>query len=227
MINAFPHSIGRKSAVLICSCLFMYLSCINDEGKVKELLSKRLGVDEAHNIEAYMSTTGVMKARLRSPMMLRYQDTIAKVVFPQSLHVDFFNDSINIESKLDARYGEYYETKNQVFLKDSVKVSNNTGDTLFCQELWWDQQLQKFHTDKPVRIHRPDMIMIGVGLSAPQDFKTFEIYKISNSILRVSENAMGTDSVHVTDSLKPAIPMPFGIRTDSTRKADSLKKKNP
>ena len=59
--------------------------------------------------------------------------------FPKDIHVDFFNDSTKIENQMDARFAEYYETKNQVFLKDSVKVFNNTSDTLFCQELWWDQ----------------------------------------------------------------------------------------
>jgi LPS export ABC transporter protein LptC len=209
MTNAFLRSIAGPLLTVTCSCIFMLASCENDEAKVNELTSKRLGVDEAHNVEAYMSTTGVMKARLRAPLMLRYQDTIAKVVFPESMHVDFFNDSVKIESQLDSRYGEYYETKNKVFLKDSVKVFNNTGDTLFCQELWWDQQLQKFYTDKPVRIHRPDMIMIGVGLSAPQDFKTFEIYKISNSILRVKNNMMGTDSLAAVSDSSRHRPIPL------------------
>lgn len=206
MINALARSIACNLFTVACSCIFIFSSCINDEDEVKKLFSKRLGVDEAHNVEAYMSSTGVMKARLRAPLMLRYQDTLAKVEFPQSMHVDFFNDSINIESQLDARFGEYYETKNKVFLKDSVKVFNNTGDTLYCQELWWDQTSQKFYTDKPVRIHRPDMIMIGVGLSAPQDFKTFEIYKISNSILRVKDNMLGTDSLVNRDSISRPFP---------------------
>jgi LPS export ABC transporter protein LptC len=208
MTNAFLRSIVGPLLTVACSSIFMLMSCENDEAKVNELTSKRLGVDEAHNVEAYMSTTGVMKARLRAPLMLRFQDTIAKVEFPESMHVDFFNDSVKIESQLDSRYGEYYETKNKVFLKDSVRVFNNTGDTLFCQELWWDQALQKFYTDKPVRIHRPDMIMIGVGLSAPQDFKTFEIYKISNSIIRVKNDMLGTDSLAVRDSsTRPALPI--------------------
>ena len=209
MTNAFLRSIAGPLLTVTCSCIFMLASCENDEAKVNELTSKRLGVDEAHNVEAYMSTTGVMKARLRAPLMLRYQDTIAKVVFPESMHVDFFNDSVRIESQLDSRYGEYYETKNKVFLKDSVKVFNNTGDTLFCQELWWDQALQKFYTDKAVRIHRPDMIMIGMGLSAPQDFKTFEIYKISNSILRVKNNMMGTDSLAAAGDSSIHRPIPL------------------
>jgi LPS export ABC transporter protein LptC len=212
MTNASLRSIVLTLLTVTCSCCLIFSSCVNDENEVKELTSKRLGVDEAHNVEAYMSSTGVMKARLRAPLMLRYQDSIAKVVFPETMHVDFFNDSIHIESQLDSRYGEYYETKNQVFLKDSVKVFNNTGDTLFCQELWWDQNQSKFHTDKAVRIHRPDMIMIGTGLSAPQDFKTFEIYKITNSILRVKNNMMGTDSLAVNDSSRRQVFPPDSLR---------------
>lgn len=167
--------------------LFLLVACVNNEDDVKKLSSKRLGVDEGRNIEAFMSSTGKMKARLRAPLMLRYQDTSSKVVFPNSMHVDFFNDSTKIESQLDANYGEYFEMRNKIFLKDSVRVFNNTGDTLYCQELWWDQSTQRFYTDKPVRIHRPDMIMNGVGFSAPQDFKYFEMYKISNSTLRVKQ----------------------------------------
>jgi LPS export ABC transporter protein LptC len=172
---------------VLCGCLFAYTSCVNSEKEVNDLLTKKTGVDEATNVQGYMSNTGKMKARLRAPSMLRYQDSTARVVFPKSLHVDFFNDSTKIESQMDARYAEYYEIKAQVFLRDSVRVYNSANDTLFCQELWWDQNKQRFYTDKPVRIHRPDMIMIGVGLSAPQDFKSFEMYKITNSVLRVRE----------------------------------------
>ena len=170
---------------VLCGCLFVFVRCVNSEQEVNELLKKKTGVDEATNVEGYMSNTGRMKAKLKAPSMLRYQDSSSRVVFPKTLHVDFFNDSTRIDNQLDAHYAEYYEGKSQVFLKDSVRVYNNAKDTLFCQELWWDQNLQKFYTDKPVRVHRPDIIMIGVGLSAPQDFKTFEMYNLTNSIMRV------------------------------------------
>jgi len=193
-MSSFMRALGplRKARVaLLIPCVFLALtwtqSCSNNEDEVRELLDKKLGVDEAHNVEAYMSSTGQMKARLKAPLMRRYQDTIAKVVFPNTMHVDFYNDSTVIESQLDALYGEYFESQNKVYLKDSVRVFNNKSDTLFCQELWWDQDQQNFYTDKPVRIHRPDMIMYGVGLRAPQDFSYFEMYRITNSVLRVKE----------------------------------------
>lgn len=169
------------------SCLFIFGSCVNSEEEVNELLGKKIGVDEASNINAYMSNSGKMKALLKAPSMFRFQDSTSRTAFPDGVHVDFYNDSTFVENQVDAHYGEYFEMKAQVFLKDSVRVFNNKNDTLFCQELWWDQTKQLIYTDKPVRVHRPDMIMYGVGLSAPQDFKTFEMYKITNSVLRVSD----------------------------------------
>ncbi len=162
-------------------------SCENDEKNVQAFFEKKLGVDEALNIESYMSQGGRVKAKLTAPKMLRYQDTSSRVELPETLHVDFFDSLLQVESKLDAQFALYHENRNQVYLRDSIKVYNTKGDTLFCEELYWDQVLEKFFTEKPVRIHTPDMIMQGLGLSAPQDFKTFEIYKVTNSMIRIKD----------------------------------------
>ena len=176
----------RNTAIALLAS-FLVSSCVNDETKVKALFQKKLGVDEAVNIESYMSQGGKMKAKLTAPLMLRYQDTSARVEFPKTLHVDFFDSTLQIESRLDALFAIYYESRNTIFIRDSVRVYNTKGDTLFCKELNWDQAQGKFYTDKPVRIHTLEMIMYGEGLSAPQDFKTFDIFKVTNSVMRVKQ----------------------------------------
>ena len=175
----------RKTFLFLLTTILV--GCENDENKVNAIFSKKLGVDEATNMESYMSQGGVMKARLTSPKMLRYQDTSSRIEFPNTLHVDFYDSTLNIENRLDANFATYYETRKYVYLKDNIKVYNIKGDTLFCKELTWDQNLERFYTDKPVRINTPDLIMYGEGLSAPQDFKTFEIYKVTNSVIRVQQ----------------------------------------
>lgn len=212
-----------KMAVGI-GCLFtlmMILASCNKKAPVtKDPLSKYLNVDVANNVEAYMTNGGKMKARLRAPQMMSYSDTANRIEFPKTMHVDFYNDSSVIESQLDSRMGTYYEGQSKVFLKDSVKVFNVVGDTLYANELWWDQRSQQFYTDKPVRVHRPTMIMIGVGLKAPQDFKMFEMYKITNSILRVKDlgemvtpdsTAAGRDTTMKTQ-VKPPVDVPAGTQ---------------
>jgi LPS export ABC transporter protein LptC len=132
------------------------------------------------------------------------------VEFPNNLHVDFFDDSLLVQSQLDARYARYVETQNKIFLRDSVRVFNTRGDTLFCQELWWDQNEQRFYTDKPVRIHQPGTIINGVGLTAPQDFKTFTMFRITNSVLRVSEgvSTQPDSTAAAADSSAPRFTRP-------------------
>lgn len=171
----------------IILCSLVLVACENDEKKVNAFFEKKLGVDKATNIESYMSQGGKMKAKLTAPVMLRYQDTSSRMELPNSLHIDFYDSTKRVESKLDALYASYYENDNKIFLRDNVRVYNTKGDTLFCKELWWDQRIQKFYTEKSVSIHTADMIMYGEGLSAPQDFKTFEIYKVTNSVIRVNQ----------------------------------------
>ena len=49
------------------------------------------------------------------------------------------------------------------------------GDTLYCDELWWDRNRtgNEFYTDKPVRIRTKTQIINGTGMEASQDFKNW------------------------------------------------------
>ena len=186
------HSLPPVCAAFLSAFLSL-AGCVNDEKKVNDLFERKIGVDQASDIVSYMSQGGRMKARLTSPRMLRFQDTLPRMEFPDGLHVDFYDTTLQVENQVDARYAKYLEMQNKVMLKDSVRVYNRMKDTLFCEELWWDQASQRFDTDKPVRIIRPGMVINGVGLTAPQDFKTFTIFRITNSTV-VNDGYLQIDS---------------------------------
>lgn len=152
-------------------CCFFLCACENDMEDIKALTVKRASVEEGIEINSYLSQKAKVKAKLTAPLMKRYQTDSPYVEFPKTLHVDFYNDSLKIESQLNARYGKYKENEHKVFLKDSVVFFNIKGDTLYCRELWWDQQTEKFYTDKPVRMVRKDNTVIyGMcGLRASQN----------------------------------------------------------
>lgn len=174
MKNAFRNII--KLTACFASCFFM-AGCENSDEAIKELASKRIGVEEAKDVVINYSISGKTKSQLKAPLMLRYQDTAAYIEFPKTIHADFYNDSLVIESKLDSRYAKYNENESKVFLRDSVRVTNSNGDTLYCKELYWDRSKkgQEFYTDKPVRIRTKTHIIDGDGLDAPQDFKDWHI----------------------------------------------------
>lgn len=170
-------------AAFSISCFFV-LSCENDIKEVNDFLKKQTAIEEGEDVTIFTSQEGKIKARLRAPYMLRYQADSSYTEFPRSLHVDFFDDSTRIESTVDARYARYREYEEKVLLRDSVVVINiMKGDTLRTSELWWDQKTEKFYTDKPVRIYQPDKTIFGTGLEAAQDFKSYDIFKITGTVL--------------------------------------------
>lgn len=164
----FP--LGKVSILLFFTSVFLLSACENSSRDIDDYFKKYDLKEEAINVQTYLSQQGVMKAKLTAPLLYRVTSDTQYVEFPKTLHVDFYNDSVKIESQLDARYGKYFENLNKVFLKDSVTVFNIKGDTLWAPELWWDQNTQRFFTDSTVRIRKKgDRIRGGKGLDAKQD----------------------------------------------------------
>lgn len=172
MINMKLAGPYKIFAALLTGCLFL-VACENDLRDIQKMTEKKTAIEEAYKVETFMSQDGKMKARLTAPYMLRYLADSPYVEFPRSLHVDFYNDTMAMESQVDALYGKYREWEKRVFLRDTVVVMNKLkGDTLRTRELWWDQQTEKFYTDKPVYIHTKDKVFFGAhGMEAAQNFE--------------------------------------------------------
>jgi LPS export ABC transporter protein LptC len=169
MTNSFFHKKFFYTAAFITGCCFVY-SCENDVKTIKELSENKVMKEEATDIESYLSQDGKMKAKLKAPLMLRVSADTIYVEFPKTLHVDFYDDSARIETKLDSRYGKYFETFNKVYLRDSVTVITVKGDTLKSPDLWWDQNTKLFYTDKYAVYHgKGNVLYGGKGMVATQD----------------------------------------------------------
>ena len=173
MIN-LKKNIFYLKAVVITGCFFVF-GCSNNYQEVQDLAKKKMPVDKATQVESYLSQDGIVKAKLTAPLMITttVSDT-PTTEFPKSLHVDFYDSTQKIQSKLFAKYGLYYNNKQLVFLRDSVIIFNITGDTLRCEKLWWDQDRELIYTDVPVHIRKPDESIDGTGLTADQNFSSLD-----------------------------------------------------
>jgi LPS export ABC transporter protein LptC len=178
-------SYSFRLAFLILGCVLTVTACENDQAVVDSLFKKKIAVEEAKNVESYLSQSGRVKARLTGPYMLRYQADSPYLEFPRTLHVDFYNDSTKIESTVDARYGKFVEYDHKVLLRDSVVVINrDRGDTLKTQELWWDQDKHLFYTDKPADMLQADKIIHAqLGIRAAQDLSWYTFYDANGPVL--------------------------------------------
>ena len=185
--------INRTIAVLLAICI-MTAAC-GDKATVSNAKGPhKIVPDEVYGVESMMSEpvtdaagklTAKVKGKLTAPYMLRIPRADSPYAeFPRSLHVDFYNDTLRVESQLDARYGKYLNNQDKVFLRDSVVVKNILkGDTVRCKTLWWDQHTERFTTDDSVRIYTPDKILYGTGMEADQNFRWYTIKKMTGIVL--------------------------------------------
>jgi LPS export ABC transporter protein LptC len=180
-------SLIKKLAAFFTGCFFCS-SCENSIKDIKALDAKTVGIEVAKNVNMRYSIGGTLKANLLAPIMYRVQDTVPYVEFPKTIHVDFFDTTEIVESRLDAKYGKYIEAQSKILLRDSVRfIGLKNGDTLYCDELYWDRArpVYQFYTDKPVQIRTKTQIIDGVGFETSQDFKEKLIKNVTNSFLKV------------------------------------------
>lgn len=174
---------------MVLSCFFFF-ACENSQKDIDAITASKAMVEEAKNIETYLSQGSMLKAKLWAPYMIRYSSDTIYVEFPKSLHVNFFDSLGRLDSHLDAKYGKYYESLNKVYLRDSVLVYNMQGDSLRSPDLWWDQNTQLFYTDKNVWVKKGGTVLFGTGMDAHQDLSDIHIKQ-------------PTGLVDVPDSLRP------------------------
>lgn len=148
---------------------------------VKSLTTKVSLTEEGYSITSYLSLGGKTKAKLMAPYMTRTDKDSQMLEFPKGLRVIFYNDSAKEESFLFAKYGRHLGTKNLVFLKDSILFYNHNGDSLWTNELWWDQNKEEIYTDKRVKIKRKDQqASLGLdGMRSKQDMNDLQIFGVA------------------------------------------------
>jgi hypothetical protein len=169
----------------------LIMGCGNTKKELAEFNRKILNQEESKIVTSYLSQNGVLRARLNAPVMMRYTSDSTRVEFPNGLHTEFFLDTKDaptadtpiVESHIFSKYGRYTEFNNKVYLKDSVICYNQLKkDTLWCDDLWWDQNEQKIYTwGKFIFKTHDGQNMQGdgnqTGFTAKQDLSDYTLYK--------------------------------------------------
>ena len=96
--------------------------------------------------------------------------------------LQFFNDSGELEHVLTADSCRYYELQGNILVWGNVQIVSTKGEQLNTEELIWNQSIQKFFTEKPVKITTGTEVLYGRGMEANQDFTWYQILNPTGSV---------------------------------------------
>ena len=136
---------------------------------------------ESQNVETMVTDSAVIKLRIKGPRQLTFQN--GDLEYPEGVFMEFYDENAEISSTITANRGYYVKSDNLYKVEEDVEVVNfQTGEKLNSEELFWDPRTEKVHTEKFVNITTKTKIIKGVGLTANQDFSSYQIGKITGEI---------------------------------------------
>ncbi|MFN8165389.1 MAG: LPS export ABC transporter periplasmic protein LptC [Bacteroidia bacterium] len=175
--------ISGKNFVWLFAIAIFLSSCVNDINKVK-LYSKGPAApqESARSIKIIYSDSAKVKVELTAPVLNHFTTGNPYVEMPKGLKAIFYNDRMEVKSKLDADYGIRYENEQKMEARKNVVVVNEKGEQLKTEHLIWDEKKEKLFSDEFVTITTKDEIFYGNGFEANQDFTKYRIYNLKGTI---------------------------------------------
>ena len=161
-------------------CLFLSTSACDQR---KELVDQPLyegPTSSLDSISTFLSDSGRFVMHIEAPKQSEFES--GDIEWEQGVFVEYFDKAGNITTLFSANY-VYYTKKEELYhAKGNVIVKNNeTGDELTTEELFWDEAKEEYYTQKFVTIKSDDEVHTGEGLTANQDFTSYQILSPSGT----------------------------------------------
>jgi LPS export ABC transporter protein LptC len=168
---------GKPQGLFLVVCFMMLTGCENDLSKLPGNNSlKDLENDRASEVTFIYSEMGKTRAKLYTKEFIGAENAKPPYIdFLKGVKMDMYNDSLMVESTVTAHTARYYTDQQNVIARDSVVVKNVKGDKLQTEELIWNKKLQRFYTEKFVRMTINGQPSWGYGLEANEDLSYVRI----------------------------------------------------
>jgi LPS export ABC transporter protein LptC len=175
-----------KNSIPLCLTITIVLLCIACESNFKDV--QKMGVSEftpsgdADSINLKYTDSGRITANLISPKMLDYATVeFPFTEFPKGMHLTLY-DKNGKQTFIEANYAVSHKNTDLIDLQGKVKISNQQGNQLETEQLYYDQKNEWFFTEKMFKFTSPKGVSYGEGIDFSKDFKKVNSKKISGQV---------------------------------------------
>lgn len=140
--------------------------------------SELYGIDMVYSDSARK----VVRMVTESQLTLASEDRI----YPKEMKLWFYDKKGKITSEVRGDSAHFYRQKNTYKLIGHVVIHNiEKGEIMKTDEFNWLPVEKRIFTDKAVQLRTRTELVNGVGLDAAQDFSSYSLRKVRNSVVQV------------------------------------------
>ncbi|WP_290697447.1 LPS export ABC transporter periplasmic protein LptC [Lacinutrix sp.] len=169
---------------VIALAMTLFFSCTNNFKEVN-----KIGVSENEpqgigiEVNAKRTDSGRVVANLISPKLLDFENRkFPYSEFPEGVTLHIFDEQ-NFKTTIVSDYAIIYSETDVIDMQGNVVVSTHEGDSLFADQLFFDQQKEWLFTNSPVRYKAEGFDTRGKGFDSDRDFTKAEVLEISGYFL--------------------------------------------
>jgi len=165
------------------SAVTLFFSCKNNFKEVQNIGILSSGpLTIAENINTKYTDSGRLKSILKSPKMLNYSNReFAYYEFPEGVDLILFDDNNN-QSHVVADYAIVYNETDLIDLRGNVVLNTHNKDTLFAEQLFYDQKGEWLFTNKPVKFRTRDQLIDGHGFDSDRNFTKAGVLEVKGIV---------------------------------------------
>lgn len=159
--------------------LLFISSCENEIEKINSLSGTTVFPEvSGKNFEIIHSDSGRVKVRILAPELHKYDLAEQPYIeFPRGMKAYFYDDSLKIESVIEAGYVKYFQEEFLWEAKNNVEARNlKSGEQLNTEHLFWNQQKKTIYSNTNARIVTDEGTFYGEkGFEANQDLSKWKL----------------------------------------------------
>ncbi|HEY0047509.1 MAG TPA: LPS export ABC transporter periplasmic protein LptC [Flavobacterium sp.] len=139
---------------------------------------------EADDFNLKYTDSGRITSILISPKMLDYGTVKYPFTeFPKGINVTFY-DKNGKRTFVRSDYAVTYKGTDVFDLRGKVKISNESGQIMETEQLFFDQKNNWFYTEEKFKFTDPKGVSYGQGIDFSRDFKIVNSQRITGDILQ-------------------------------------------
>mgnify|MGYP000196031328 CR=1 FL=1 len=164
---------------------FLIIRCSNNLEIVRSISAiDTLPLLKIENFYYEYSELGKIKITAKANILIQQYKTDDTIfLFPNGLEINFYEKYPILESKVTCGYAKFLQKNKLWEAKKNVMAINSKGDTLFTEQLFWDQKLKKIYGYKYTRINTKSGTIIGNnGFESDEKLSYWKVYKTSGII---------------------------------------------
>ena len=178
----FKQQQNIKNIVAVITAT-MFFSCNSNYNQVQKLgISDNEPIGVAEHINLKHTDSGRVTANLISDKMLDFSNRdFPYSEFPEGIILYLYNEN-DEKSTIISDYAISYENTKLIDLQGNVKVITTTNDTLFSEQLYYDQRKEWVYTNSPVTFKKDADIIHGNGFDSNAKFTNAEVLEVRGYI---------------------------------------------